>query len=315
MLEALLSWQFACLPPRLGAAAPKKTAFQRLTGHGDALRWNEALSELPDLNLIAATFEDCVSLDLEGPSQAALRTALMQLHPWRKGPFRLGDVYIDAEWNSSLKWNRLAAVQAGLPSAKVLDVGCGNGYYGWRMLGCGADHVVGVDHNPLWVAQHLAIQRYLKNPRNLVFPLGLSELPEEWRDFHVVFSMGVLSHSRDPLSHLDMLYPRLGEGGLLVLESLVVGTGSGELRPAGRYARMRNIWRLPGARRLQSWLQEAGFIEPQLLCIGPTTPDEQRRSEWMRFESLAESLDLRDSDRTIEGYPAPCRALFTARRP
>ncbi len=241
--------------------------------------------------------------------------ALMQLHPWRKGPFRLGEVRIDAEWQSNLKWNRLSAMYAHLRGAKVLDVGCGNGYYGWRMLGCGADLVVGLDHNTLCVAQHLSVQRYLKDPRNLVFPLGLSDVPDAWQTFDVVFSMGVLSHSRDPLAHLGGLFPKLREGGLLVLESLVVGMGSGELRPAGRYARMRNVWRLPGALRLQSWLEEAGFIAPQLLCIAPTTPHEQRRSEWTCFESLVESLDLRDSGRTLEGYPAPCRALFTARRP
>ncbi len=315
MLEALLSWQLKSLDPKFRRTRIAYAASRRIKGHGDAPRWSQALSDLPHAALLGRDFADCVSLDLRGASAKKLRNALMQLHPWRKGPFRFAGVRIDAEWRSDLKWQRLAPIRARLRRAQVLDVGCGNGYYGWRMLAAGARRVIGVDHNPLCAAQHLAVQRYLKDPRNLVFPLALSEIPDEWLDFDLVFSMGVLSHSRDPLSHLSMLYPKLRAGGVLVLESLVLGEGAGELRPAGRYARMPNVWRLPAVHRLESWLEKAGFVEIELISVTLTTPDEQRRGEWMRFESLAESLDISDSSRTEEGYPAPRRALFTARRP
>ena len=315
MLEALLSWQFESLSPEFRSHRVADASLQRIGNHGDAARWRQALSDLPQAGLLGRDFGDCVSLDLEGVSEEMLHSALMQLHPWRKGPFRFAGVRIDAEWRSDLKWQRLASVRACLQSAQVLDVGCGNGYYGWRMLAAGARRVIGIDHNLLCVAQHLAVQRYLRDKRNLVFPIALSEIPNEWRDFDMVFSMGVLSHSRDPLSHLGMLYAKLRAGGVLVLESLVLGEGSGELRPASRYARMPNIWRLPGVRRLRCWLEESGFVDVELISVTRTTSEEQRRSEWMRFESLAESLDLGDSSRTQEGYPAPRRALLTARRP
>ena len=315
MLEALLSWQLDSLSPELRGRRIADAALQRVSSHGDAARWSQALSDLPQAAVLGRDFGDCVSIDLQELSEENLQSALMQLHPWRKGPFRIAGVRIDAEWRSDLKWQRLAPIRACLESAQVLDVGCGNGYYGWRMLAAGARRVIGVDHNLLCVAQHLAVQRYLRDRRNLVLPLPLSELPDEWRNFDLVFSMGVLSHSRNPLSHLGMLYPKLREGGWLVLESLVVGEGSGELRPAGRYARMPNIWRLPGVGRLRSWIEDAGFVDIELISVARTTPEEQRCGEWMRFESLAESLDLGDSSRTQEGYPAPRRALFTARRP
>ena len=315
MLESLLSWQLESLCLELRCASAAQSSLQRIRSHGDVPRWSRALSDLPQATLLRTDFGDCVSVDLQGASQERLKSGLMQLHPWRKGPFRLAGVRIDAEWCSNVKWQRLAPVHASLKNAQVLDVGCGNGYYGWRMLAAGARRVIGIDHNLLCVAQHLSVQRYLKDVRNLVFPLALSEVPERWRNFDLVFSMGVLSHSRDPLSHLGLLYQKLREGGLLVIESLVVGEGSGELRPAGRYTRMRNVWRLPGALRLQSWLEQAGFEEIALISLTRTTPHEQRRTEWMRFDSLAESLDLRDSSRTREGYPAPRRALLTARRP
>ncbi|MEW8068099.1 MAG: DUF1698 domain-containing protein, partial [Candidatus Thiodiazotropha endolucinida] len=45
-----------------------------------------------------------------------------------------------------------------------------------------------------------------------------------------------------------------------------------------------------------------------------TTIEEQRATEWMRFESLADYLDPADRSLTIEGYPAPRRAVFVARQ-
>ena len=315
MLEALLGWQLDSLCPDFRGDQATQTATSRIKHHGDAKRWSGALAQLPHSKVIDIDFGECVSLELQDASDEALRTALMRLHPWRKGPFRFAGVRIDAEWASNLKWRRLERVHAHLQDAQVLDVGCGNGYYGWRMLASGARRVIGIDHNLLCVAQHLAVQRYLKDARNLVLPLSLSEVPDGWRDFDVVCSMGVLSHSRDPLSHLRSLSAKLRTGGLLVLESLVVGQGSGELRPAGRYARMRNVWRLPGVGRLRFWLEEAGFMQVELINVTRTTPEEQRCGEWMRFESLAESLQLGDSSRTLEGYPAPHRAMYTARRP
>ena len=46
-----------------------------------------------------------------------------------------------------------------------------------------------------------------------------------------------------------------------------------------------------------------------------TTLDEQRRTDWMRNESLADFLDPVDASKTIEGYPAPKRAIIIANKP
>ncbi|MDF4192049.1 DUF1698 domain-containing protein, partial [Ligilactobacillus salivarius] len=52
------------------------------------------------------------------------------------------------------------------------------------------------------------------------------------------------------------------------------------------------------------------------LIIQPvTTTEEQRRTEWMVTESLADFLDPHDPGKTVEGYPAPKRALLIARKP
>ena len=315
MLEALLRWQLDALDKDLYTENLAHKARQRVARHGDAKRWSEALAQLPDCRFRELQLGDCVGFALCDPPSEALREGLMRFHPWRKGPFRLGDVRIDSEWRSDMKWRRLLPVTGQLRGARVLDVGCGNGYYGWRMIESGARCVVGVDRNVLWLAQHLAFQRYARDLRNLVLPLEVEELPAAWCEFDAVFSMGVLSHARDPLRHLQLLWRRLCAGGLLVLESLVLGEAGGELRPAKRYARMPNVWRLPGARRLLDWIHAGGFVDAKLLHLSTTRPEEQRSSAWMRFESLAEALDMGDSGRTVEGFPAPRRALVTARRP
>jgi len=42
---------------------------------------------------------------------------------------------------------------------------------------------------------------------------------------------------------------------------------------------------------------------------------EQRATDWMRFQSLPEFLDPADHSRTVEGLPAPTRAVLIARKP
>jgi len=128
--------------------------------------------------------------------------------------------------------------------------------------------------------------------------------------------MGVLYHRRSPLDHLQELKDCLRPGGQLVLETLVIDGELGDtLLPEGRYARMGNVWFLPSCDTLISWLRKLGFVETQLVDVCVTTTQEQRSTEWMTFHSLADFLDPEDASKTIEGYPAPRRAIVTARVP
>jgi tRNA (mo5U34)-methyltransferase len=77
---------------------------------------------------------------------------------------------------------------------------------------------------------------------------------------------------------------------------------------------MRNVWFIPSTDTLYKWLQRAGFNNVKLVDVSVTSVDEQRSTEWMRFESLADYLDPQDRRLTVEGYPAPRRAVFVARR-
>ena len=295
-----------------------RVAEARLKGHphGDLPRWRAALAALPGVKTAADLDRDAPVLGAPAPDPAALRATLMALHPWRKGPLVLGGVAIDTEWRSDRKWRRVAPY-VDLAGQRVLDIGCGNGYFGLRMLGAGAALVVGIDPTLLFVMQHLACCHFSGDLPNFVLPLGVEDLPPGPAGFDTVFSMGVLYHRKDPAAHLGRLRGLIKEsGGTLVLETLVLPQDRrGDLLvPDGRYARMRNVWAIPGTERLRGWVKDAGFQNVEVVDETVTTPLEQRSTEWMSFESLEQALDPVDGSKTIEGLPAPIRAIVIARR-
>lgn len=289
--------------------------------YGDLTRWLEALKQLPDIEAQHTHLDRArVGADNDSPLDAAaagqLRDAMMGLHPWRKGPFELFGLHIDTEWRSDWKWDRLHQGIDTLADRRVLDVGCGSGYHCWRMLGDGAAEVIGIDPTPLFVVQFWALQKYLRRDNIWVLPLGIEHVPAKLKAFDTVFSMGVLYHRRSPMDHLLELRDCLRPGGQLVLETLVIEGGPGNtLVPQGRYARMGNVWFLPSCDTLLGWLRKTGFQDPQVMDVAVTSTDEQRSTDWMRFHSLADFLDPLDSNQSIEGYPAPRRAVVTAQVP
>jgi tRNA (mo5U34)-methyltransferase len=127
--------------------------------------------------------------------------------------------------------------------------------------------------------------------------------------------MGVIYHRKEHMEHLKQLKDYMKPGGELILEGLVIEGGQGEhLHPKGRYAKMKNVHTLPSPATMAQWLQEAGFHDIEQLDISPTTIVEQRRTKWMHFESLSDYLDPKDPTKTVEGHPAPLRAVFKARK-
>lgn len=288
--------------------------------HGKMPVWQEALQALPDVKPSRIELKACVEIgqaeDLGELSRDDMIAQLKVLHPWRKGPFKLFGVDIDTEWRSDWKWDRLLPHIEPLEGRKVLDVGCGNGYHGWRMRGAGAELVIGIDPVMLYVLQFHAMQRYLNDPQHYLLPLKMEDLPSDMNCFDSVFSMGVLYHRRNPIDHIFELKACLRPGGELVVETLVVEGGVDTvLTPEGRYAKMRNVWFIPSVDAMQVWLKRCGFVDVKCVDVNRTSIDEQRRTGWMIEESLADFLDADDQGKTIEGHPAPLRAIFTARKP
>jgi tRNA (mo5U34)-methyltransferase len=304
-------------PASAWLARLSERARQRLCdhNHGDLPRWRQALAALPRTGPAAWLDRPDPCFGAEVADRPSLRESLMVLHPWRKGPLTLGGVPIDTEWRSDWKWDRVAP-HIALEGCRILDIGCGNGYFGWRMLAAGARLVIGIDPTVLYVMQWLACRHFGGDLPNYVLPLGIEDLPGTGAELDVVFSMGVLYHRRRPLHHLRRIRSLLAPGGRLILETLVLPAGreSDLLEPGSRYARMRNVWAVPGSGRLLDWVREAGYRGVQLVDVTPTLCDEQRSTAWMRFESLREALDPADASKTIEGHPAPVRAIVVAQR-
>jgi tRNA (mo5U34)-methyltransferase len=285
-------------------------------GHGDLARWQGALDALPAVLPSDIELLDGLRLDgdCDDATRARMHDALMGLSPWRKGPFELFGVHVDTEWRSDWKWSRVAP-HLDLDGKRVLDVGCGNGYYQWRMLGAGADSVIGIDPNWLFFCQFQAVQRYLPQLPAWHLPFALEDLPAGLEGFDTVFSMGVFYHRRSPIEHLLALKDCMVKGGELVLETLVVeGDAQQVLVPEDRYAQMRNVWFLPSVPALELWLRRAGFSDVQCVDVSVTTVQEQRSTPWMKYQSLSDFLDPADHGRTVEGLPAPMRAVIKARK-
>lgn len=292
--------------------------WEKIIGHGDYSKWSSGLDVLPEVDVAYPNLRDVVSIG-DASSCAILNedieASLKKLHPWRKGPFDLFGVHIDTEWRSDLKWNRVVPHIASLKDKRVLDIGCGSGYHLWRMMGEEAELALGIDPTPLFSLHFAVIKRYLPQTHAFLIPTGIDEMPSDMAMFDTVFSMGVLYHRREPLEHLLKIKGLLKEGGELVLETLVIdGDENTCLIPKGRYAKMRNVWFIPSVAMLTIWLKRLGFKDVRCVDLNITSVEEQRSTDWMTFESLNDFLDPYDKRKTIEGYPAPQRAVMLATR-
>lgn len=285
--------------------------------YGDLPRWQAALEQLPAVTTTAVELKNKVVVgrpeDTDPATRAEIRDRLAALIPWRKGPFEIHGTFIDTEWRSDWKWERLRPHIHDLKDRLVLDVGCGNGYHCWRMLGEGAQRVIGIDPSPRFIVQFYMVKHFVGPCPVDVLPTTLENLSKPLPVFDSVFSMGVLYHRHSPIDHLRQLKAMLRPGGQLILETLVIEADDhAVLVPSDRYAMMNNVWFIPSPANLLVWLAKVGFRNPRLVDVSRTSTDEQRATDWMTFHSLANFLDPDDPKKTVEGYPAPTRAIFVA---
>jgi tRNA (mo5U34)-methyltransferase len=316
LIEHHIEAALARLPKRFHNAL-RETLTVNVKKHGNAETWDRVLAEIPE-HSNSSTRLDHSSVSVTSTANVdvgELAQHLRQLMPWRKGPWHLLGVDIDTEWRSDWKWQRLLPHISPLVGRRVMDVGCGNGYHLFRMLGEQAELALGIDPTRLFLYQFLAVQKMMPANNAYLLPLRAEHLPA-MAAFDTVFSMGVLYHRRSPLDHLSELLAQLRPGGELVLETLVVpGDAQSALVPQDRYAKMANVWFLPSAPALAQWLDRLGLEDIRIVDINRTSTEEQRQTPWMQFQSLSDFLMPGDATRTAEGYPAPTRAILVASKP
>jgi len=245
-------------------------------------------------------------VEIKGEFDDEVEKVAKALMPWRKGPFKIGDLFIDSEWQSFIKYNLLEP-HFDLKDKVVADVGCNNGYYMFRMLKHNPKKVVGFDPMALFKLQFDFINHFIKSDKLKYELLGVEHLPYYEEKFDTIFCLGVLYHRSDPVNMLKQLKQALKEGGEVILDTFIIeGEEEIALTPK-RYAKMRNVYFIPTINALKNWAEIAKFKSFEVLEIKPTDLNEQRKTDWIEGESLNNFLN-EDGTKTIEGYPPPIRA-------
>jgi tRNA (mo5U34)-methyltransferase len=180
----------------------------------------------------------------------------------------------------AIKWNRFAdAIPRDLRGMSVLDIGCNAGFYSIEMKRRGAERVLGIDSDDV----------YLKQAR---FAASLSGADIEFRKlsvydvarlgerFDIVLFMGVLYHLRHPLLALDLIHDYVAKD-LFVFQSMQRGSNAVEPlaedypfwetsvfeRPdypklhfvEHRYSQDETNWWIPNRACAEAMLRSAGF--------------------------------------------------------
>ncbi|PAF46392.1 tRNA 5-methoxyuridine(34)/uridine 5-oxyacetic acid(34) synthase CmoB [Helicobacter sp. 12S02634-8] len=237
----------------------------------------------------------------------------LDLKPWRKGPFYLGELFIDTEWQSFMKWDRIACF-VDLAGKDVADIGCNNGFYLFAMAKSSPKSLTGFDPSGLYKMQFDFINLFIQQTITYEL-LGVEHLKIYDKKFDMIFCLGVLYHRSDPILTLKALYAGLKEEGEVILDTLVIDSSLEiALCPKTSYAKMPNVYFIPSVPTLEGWCIRAGFSCVEVLAIWDTTPQEQRKTQWIDGQSLESFLDPKDMHRTIEGYDAPKRGYFRLKR-
>lgn len=290
----------------------------------DTLKEYDAIAEmilaLPQLSSKTKIFDQAELIlgsadELNSHEMEIFHKCINSLKPWRKGPVTLFGVKIDSEWRSDLKWERIQKSIPNLKGKVVCDLGCGNGYFMYRMLEYSPKLVVGIDPNfHAWLEFNL-FQR-ISGIENLKFEYlrgdVLSRLPGI---FDVVFCLGVLYHTPDPIGMLKDIHKSMTKQSTLIVDCQgIPGDEHIALFPKKRYTNMKGVYFLPTLSTLQNWLQRANFKDFEVIFNEELSTAEQRATEWAPVRSLSESLDLDDKTKTIEGYPRAHRFYVKVRR-
>lgn len=274
----------------------------------------EALLALPSFDDISYSLDDTVCIDsLHAKHLPLINACAKALKPWRKGPFKVLDTFIDTEWQSFIKYNLLSP-HFNLEGKIVGDIGCNNGYYLFKMLSQNPKKLVGFDPSALYKTQFDFINHFIKS--DIVYELlGVEHLPFYEHKFDVLFCLGVLYHRSDPIQTLKALYQGLNPEGELILDTFMIdGDSPVALCPSKSYSKIPNVYFVPTIAALKHWLERAKFKEITVLEIKKTDAREQRKTQWIDGESLENFLDPTNLELTIEGYPAPKRVYIKAKR-
>jgi tRNA (mo5U34)-methyltransferase len=157
--------------------------------------------------------------------ESDIRSAVVELGPWFHN-LTLGGVQTAPDHFlgdfPTVKWKRFAhAIPCDLAGKTVLDIGCNGGFYSLEMKRRGADRVLGIDSEPLYLAQAKFAAELLR--LDVEFrELSIYEIERLHERFDIVLFMGVLYHLRYPLLGLDLIRQYAAKD-LVIFQSMLRG--------------------------------------------------------------------------------------------
>ena len=180
----------------------------------------------------------------------------------------------------AMKWKKFAhAIPADLTGNTVLDIGCNAGFYSIEMKKRGAERVLGIDFDDVYLDQARFAAQVAEV--NIEFrKLSVYDVGALSEKFDVVIFMGVLYHLRHPLLALDLIRQHVA-GDILIFQSMQ--RGSSDVVPLAenypfsdyalfddpaypklhfiekRYADDPTNWWVPNAACAEAMLRSAGF--------------------------------------------------------
>src|SRR5205807_6703851 len=121
------------------------------------------------------------------------------------------------------KWQSFAhVIPADLQGKTVLDIGCNGGFYSIEMKRRGAERVVAVDFDEVYLAQ-ARFAAEMCGARIEFRQLSVYDVAALREKFDIVLFLGVLYHLRHPLLALDLIHEHVA-GDLLVFQSMQRGS-------------------------------------------------------------------------------------------
>ena len=253
--------------------------------------------------------------EIDSAQRDEIREHLRAFMPWRKGPFSIFDIDIDAEWRSEKKWQRILPKLPDLNGKVIADIGCNNGYYMFRMSPYKPKLVLGLEPSVQHYYCFKSLNAMAGIPELHIDLLGVEHMGLFPETFDVIFLMGIIYHRVSPVDVLRDLHRALKPGGHLIIESQAIpGDAPMALFPEKTYAKVPGTYFVPTGPCLANWTKRAGFKDVDFFHSHPMSTEEQRPTDWMVFESYQDFIDPTDSTKTVEGYPAPVRVFLSAQK-
>lgn len=276
------------------------------------------ISGFPDSYTGSVSYTDnmlTLKPDLNNPIIPRINEFVDSLRPWKKGPITLHSRIIESEWRSDFKFNFIQPRLGNTKGKTILDIGCNNGYYLYRLGLSGQADIIGIDPTLQYYRQYCLLKKIAGIKQISYYLCSHSVIGKIKKAFDLILCMGIIYHCQNPAELLLHCRDSLKKKGRIIIESQgIPGKGNYAIIPEKKYAGANGIWFVPTADCLTALLKRTGYRNIEVFHTHVLTAEEQRTTADSPGKSLPDFLDNNDNSKTIEGYPAPVRIYISAEK-